>query len=290
MFFVVGSWRGVQIILTLLHPLDRRTSNRQPTDRKQHPNITTITNTQTARHSKHKPTNQINMPRFFDDYSNTYLTHDSAAGRKQQRRGWKFRENFKLHYKKKLEEWQSGEMGLAAAQQAFIRNCGPNPNPNDVPPLPQGWREEHDEATRLTFYLNEETNERAWARPGFFPPGPAGGGMRNMNAGMGMNMNGNSNMNMNRGGPPPPMMNMGGQHRGPPPPMNNMHGNGGGRGPPPPMNRGPPPPMNFQGGPPPPVPGIGVNGGSGGPPPPMFVPPPTLPPPGLPPRGPAMRQ
>jgi hypothetical protein len=37
-----------------------------------------------------------NMPRFFDDYSNTYLTHDSAAGRKQQRRGWKFRENFKL--------------------------------------------------------------------------------------------------------------------------------------------------------------------------------------------------
>ena len=36
------------------------------------------------------------MPRFFDDYSNTYLTHDSAAGRKQQRRGWKFRENFKV--------------------------------------------------------------------------------------------------------------------------------------------------------------------------------------------------
>lgn len=36
------------------------------------------------------------MPRFFDDYSNTYLTHDSSAGRKQQRRGWKFRENFKL--------------------------------------------------------------------------------------------------------------------------------------------------------------------------------------------------
>ena len=40
------------------------------------------------------------MPRFFDDYSNTYLTHDSSAGRKQQRRGWKFRENFKLHYEK----------------------------------------------------------------------------------------------------------------------------------------------------------------------------------------------
>jgi hypothetical protein len=38
------------------------------------------------------------MPRFFDDYSNTYLTHDSAAGRKQQRRGWKFRENFKVNF------------------------------------------------------------------------------------------------------------------------------------------------------------------------------------------------
>jgi U1 zinc finger len=37
------------------------------------------------------------MPRFFDDYSHTYLTHDSSAGRKQQRRGWKFRENFKAH-------------------------------------------------------------------------------------------------------------------------------------------------------------------------------------------------
>ena len=58
------------------------------------------------------------MPRFFDDYSNTYLTHDSAAGRKQQRRGWKFRENFKLHYQKHVVEWQKGGMGLAGAQQA----------------------------------------------------------------------------------------------------------------------------------------------------------------------------
>ena len=58
------------------------------------------------------------MPRFYDDYSNTYLTHDSAAGRKQQRRGWKFRENFKLHYEKYLDEWRGGPTGLAAAQQA----------------------------------------------------------------------------------------------------------------------------------------------------------------------------
>ena len=91
------------------------------------------------------------MPRFFDDYSNTYLTHDSSAGRKQQRRGWKFRENFKLHYEKHLDDWRSGPMGLAAAQQAFIRA-----NP-EVPPLTPGWREEDDEVTRAKFYINDET-------------------------------------------------------------------------------------------------------------------------------------
>lgn len=109
------------------------------------------------------------MPRFFDDYSNTYLTHDSSAGRKQQRRGWKFRENFKLHYEKKLDEWRRGPMGLAAAQQAFLRNYKsqnpPGVNDGVVPPLPEGWREEVDEATRITFYVNDETDERKWVRP-----------------------------------------------------------------------------------------------------------------------------
>ena len=59
------------------------------------------------------------MPRFFDDYSNTYLTHDSAAGRKQQRRGWKFRKNFKLHYQKHIVEWQKGRTntGICSRQQ-----------------------------------------------------------------------------------------------------------------------------------------------------------------------------
>lgn len=64
------------------------------------------------------------MPRFFDDYSNTYLTHDSSAGRKQQRRGWKFRENFRIHYQQYIQNWRRGEMGLASAQQAYIRTRG----------------------------------------------------------------------------------------------------------------------------------------------------------------------
>mmetsp|Transcript_639 Transcript_639/g.815 ORF Transcript_639/g.815 Transcript_639/m.815 type:complete len:134 (-) Transcript_639:140-541(-) len=38
------------------------------------------------------------MPRYFCDYCNVYLTHDSAPGRKQHIRGWKHRENVKQYY------------------------------------------------------------------------------------------------------------------------------------------------------------------------------------------------
>ena len=187
------------------------------------------------------------MPKFFDDYSNTYLTHDSAAGRKQQRRGWKFRENFKLHYDEHLKEWRSGPMGLAAAQQAYMRSNAHNPHA--VPPLPEDWEEEEDAATGGTkFYINTKTQERTWVRPGFIPPGP----------GMGPPP-------MNMMGPPPNMM------RGQPPP--NM--NGGvppprvGNGPPPPPIGKFPPPPNFPGAFPPPP------GGAFPPPPRGGVPPPT---------------
>ena len=114
------------------------------------------------------------MPRFFDDYSNTYLTHDSAAGRKQQRRGWKFRENFKLHYQSHLDEWRAGPMGLASAQQAYLRthhNPASGQIDGPVPPLPEGWKEELDDATGVYYYVNEKNGERSWVRPGFVPPG-----------------------------------------------------------------------------------------------------------------------
>eukprot|EP00555_Chaetoceros_dichaeta_P006127 CAMPEP_0198271264 /NCGR_PEP_ID=MMETSP1447-20131203/48544_1 /TAXON_ID=420782 /ORGANISM="Chaetoceros dichaeta, Strain CCMP1751" /LENGTH=103 /DNA_ID=CAMNT_0043963775 /DNA_START=46 /DNA_END=353 /DNA_ORIENTATION=- len=103
------------------------------------------------------------MPRFFDDYSNTYLTHDSAAGRKQQRRGWKFRENFKLYYQKHLEEWRSGPMGLASAQQD-ASNSNNNNNSMMMAPLPDGWIEEDDGATHKKYYTHEKTGERSWVR------------------------------------------------------------------------------------------------------------------------------
>jgi len=38
------------------------------------------------------------MPRYYCDYCDTYLTHDSQAGRKQHNRGWKHRENVKQYY------------------------------------------------------------------------------------------------------------------------------------------------------------------------------------------------
>ncbi|KAL3815804.1 hypothetical protein ACHAXA_001698 [Cyclostephanos tholiformis] len=199
------------------------------------------------------------MPRFFDDYSNTYLTHDSAAGRKQQRRGWKFRENFKLHYQAHLDEWRAGPMGLASAQQAYLKTRRVNPlghvSPDDptVPPLPDGWVEELDEATMVHYYVHDDTGTRSWVRPNFRPPGPGGPTMM--------------------GGPPPPS-----NFRGPPPPLQQ----------PPPQFAGHPPPTQFAQ-PPPPI-GAPHLPQHGGPPPPFGIPfgappPPHLgvPPPGMPP-------
>ena len=108
------------------------------------------------------------MPKFFDDYSNTYLTHDSSAGRKQQRRGWKFRENFRIHYENHVQDWQRGPMGLASAQQGFVKAFGTE-HPA-VPPLPEGWKEEMDDVTGIAYYIDTKTKRRTWVRPGFIPP------------------------------------------------------------------------------------------------------------------------
>jgi len=189
------------------------------------------------------------MPRFFDDYSNTYLTHDSAAGRKQQRRGWKFRENFKLHYQKHIVEWQKGEMGLASAQQGYIRARGKD-DPM-IPPLPDGWKEDTDECTGISFYYNEETGDRNWVRPRFIPPPPGGGGGRPMNRG-GMHNNNYNNNNNNR--PNYHNANRGGG--------GNFGGGAGYRG------GGGGPPQFHRGGGPPPPPGMGNR-----PPPHFFSPP-----------------
>ena len=130
--------------------------------------------------------------------------------RKQQRRGWKFRENFKLYYSKHLDEWRASPAGLAAAQQQCVSAMGPSV----VPPLPEGWVEMEDPCTGQKYFHNDETNERSWARPGFIPPAPAqrGPGMGGSRGPMMGGMRGPP-----RYGPQPTMGAY--QPRGPPMPM-----------------------------------------------------------------------
>lgn len=195
------------------------------------------------------------MPRFFDDYSNTYLTHDSAAGRKQQRRGWKFRENFKLHYEKHLDEWRAGPMGLASAQQSFLRtrrDANGNIQDMSLPPLPEGWVEELDGATGVHYYANDDTGERSWVRPGFRPPGPGQGLAPPM-----------------MGGPPPPT-----NFQRPPPSFQQPPPVPPQFSQPPPMMSGRPPPHPGQFAPPPPPNMSGPPSGV-----PHFAAPPAFPPP-----------
>ena len=68
-------------------------------------------------------------------------------------------------------------MGLASAQQAYLRTRrDPTGQIQDmsVPPLPDGWVEELDEATGAYYYYNDEIGERTWVRINFHP-GPGGG-------------------------------------------------------------------------------------------------------------------
>ncbi|TMW65039.1 hypothetical protein Poli38472_009206 [Pythium oligandrum] len=68
------------------------------------------------------------MPRYYCDYCDTYLTHDSQAGRKQHNRGWKHRENVKLYY----EQFLTGQ-GVMMAPGQWLR--GP-PMAGGMPPRP----------------------------------------------------------------------------------------------------------------------------------------------------------
>ncbi|KAG6572683.1 u1 small nuclear ribonucleoprotein c [Phytophthora cinnamomi] len=60
------------------------------------------------------------MPRYYCDYCDTYLTHDSQAGRKQHNRGWKHRENVKLYY----EQFLAGQ-GVVMNPGEWLRGPAP---------------------------------------------------------------------------------------------------------------------------------------------------------------------
>lgn len=57
------------------------------------------------------------MPRFFCDYCDAYLTHDSPNGRQQHIRGWKHREAFKLYYEKYFPEFMQEQEAQKQMQQ-----------------------------------------------------------------------------------------------------------------------------------------------------------------------------
>ncbi|GAB9464024.1 unnamed protein product [Globisporangium polare] len=70
------------------------------------------------------------MPRYYCDYCDTYLTHDSQAGRKQHNRGWKHRENVKLYY----EQFLAGQGGMMTPGE-WLRAA---PAAGALPPRPLG--------------------------------------------------------------------------------------------------------------------------------------------------------
>ena len=63
------------------------------------------------------------MPRYFCDYCDVYLTHDSAPGRKQHIRGWKHRENVKQYYEQHMTVWKSNFGRPTPSTRYFLRSC-----------------------------------------------------------------------------------------------------------------------------------------------------------------------
>ncbi|ETW10522.1 hypothetical protein H310_00806 [Aphanomyces invadans] len=74
------------------------------------------------------------MPRYYCDYCDTYLTHDSQAGRKQHNRGWKHRENVKLYYEAVIQG-----QGATMTPGAWLRPDASRP-PAPRPPLMMSMR------------------------------------------------------------------------------------------------------------------------------------------------------
>lgn len=72
------------------------------------------------------------MPRFYCDYCDAYLTHDSMSGRQQHMRGWKHRENFKLYYQQFYPQWiesqQMLQMQIMQQNQQYMMNNMNNPH------------------------------------------------------------------------------------------------------------------------------------------------------------------
>ncbi|XP_071398421.1 U1 small nuclear ribonucleoprotein C isoform X1 [Centroberyx affinis] len=98
------------------------------------------------------------MPKFYCDYCDTYLTHDSPSVRKTHCSGRKHKENVKDYYQKWMEEQAQSliDKTTAAFQQGKIP---PTPFPGGPPP---------GEAVVLQLHSGPP-------RPGMLPTPPMGG-------------------------------------------------------------------------------------------------------------------
>lgn len=154
------------------------------------------------------------MPKYYCDYCDTYLTHDSPSVRKTHCTGRKHRDNVKFYYQKWMEEQAQH---LIDATTAAFKAGKISQNPFAVaPPKPGGTA------------IPPPNTLGPLPRPGMMPPG-----MPPMMMGphgpipppmMGMR--------------PPPMMGHMGPMMGPPPPMGAIPGMR------PPVVTGPPPNVN----------------------------------------------
>lgn len=140
------------------------------------------------------------MPKYYCDYCDTYLTHDSPSVRKTHCTGRKHRDNVKFYYQKWMEEQAQH---LIDATTAAFKAGKITQNPfAGGPPKPGGVA------------IPPPPNMAVPPRPGMIPPGmPGAPGMPPMMMGP-------------HGAMPPPMMGM-----RPPPMMGPM----GMMGPPPPL-------------------------------------------------------
>ena len=109
------------------------------------------------------------MPRYYCDYCDMYLTHDSAGGRKEHVRGWKHRDNVIAHFKPMLQHFmKSGEGNTWTGWQNSMKG-GQGP-----PPLPPGWEQhmtglsQHEK--RRPYYIHVATGICTWVHPLLLKP------------------------------------------------------------------------------------------------------------------------
>ena len=109
------------------------------------------------------------MPRYYCDYCDMYLTHDSAGGRKEHIRGMKHRNNVIAHFKPKLRHFMcSGEGNTWQGWQNSMKG-GQGP-----PPLPNGWRQNRHSLSKhesgRPYYVHLATNLATWIHPRLLKP------------------------------------------------------------------------------------------------------------------------